>query len=389
MRLITRLLFVMMLVALTVPAFAQEETDFDPEADFTNTYTYQNITLSHPDVVILSDANFQITLAFNPQFSDYITIALPQAFDYFGIPKDDILIASQAVFENFAVGFNNTTPYEEAVTVIEFAGLDEVYAFSLNLDVNLAVYAYTFAIDDHIFAATLITQEAIFPADVELRVLERVLESMVIDGDFTDPFSGNAEPTADVFAEITPDPIVELTPEATSEIAETRPAPEETEIESASEITLYEGEIVVTIPNTWIVVEENYTVATSNVASDAVFGDVDLDEGEIALQIISPSRMEELILDETNLATVSEALASQFSAPIYTYEGLPYEAYLMFVSGIGVPDGAFFIVFQLGEDVADVGVIIGVTPDYDSAEGLIIAIVNTIVYTPTPAEPEA
>lgn len=387
MRLITRLMFIALMLSLTIPAFAQDETDFDPEADFTNTYTYQNITLNHPDVVILSDNNFQITLAFDEAFSDYITIAIPQAFDYFGIPNDDILVASQAVFENFAVGFNDNTTYEEAVTVIEFAGLDEVYTFSLNLEVNLTVYAYTFAIGEDIFAATLITQEAIFPADVELRVLERVIESMVIDGDFTDPFSGNAEPTPDVFAEITPDPIAEITPEATSEVAETRPAPEETEIERASEITLYEGEITVTIPNTWVVVEENYTVATSNAASEAVFGDIDLADGEIALQIISPSRMEELILDETSIITVSEALASQFSAPVYTYEGLPYEAYLVFVSGIGVPEGAFFIVFQAGEAVADVGVVIGVTPDYDSVEGLIIAIINTIIYTP--AEPEA
>ena len=378
MRLITRLLLVMMLFALTIPAFAQDEADFDPEADFTNTYTYQNITLNHPDVVILSDNNFQITLAFNPQFSDYITIAPPQAFEYFGIPNDDLLIASQAVFENFAVGFNDTTPYEEAVTVIEFAGIEEVYAFSLTLDVTLTVYAYTFAIGDNIFAATLITQEAIFPADVELRVLERVIESMVIDEDFIDPFSGNAEPTADVFAEITP--------EATSEISETRPAPEETEIERASEIILYEGEITVTIPNIWVVVEENYTVATSNVASEAVFGDVDLEEGDIALQIISPSRMSELGLGEVTMLTVTESLAGQFLAPIYAYEGLAYEAYFVPVSGIGVPEGAFFIVFQLGEAVADVGVIIGVTPDYDSAEGLIIAIVNTIIYTPAETE---
>ncbi|MCL4253569.1 MAG: hypothetical protein KJ043_07310 [Anaerolineae bacterium] len=383
MRLITRLLLVMMLIALTVPALAQEETDFDPEADFTNTYTYQNISLAYPDVLTPSDNNFQITLAFDDTFSDYITIATPQAFEYFEISNDDLETASQAVFETFIASFEDTRTYEEAVTVVEFAGYENVHTFIIEAD-GLQIHAYTFMIGEDIFAVTLITQEAAFPADVEIRVLERVIESMLVD-----ELAVTAEATADIFAEATPDvvdPLTEITPSPVITM-QPRTAPEPTEIELASEITLYEGAITLTIPNTWVVVEEDYTLATSNAAAEAVFGDVALDEGEIALQVISPERMSELGLEEITILSVTINLQSQFpDMVIYAYDGLPYKAYFIPVTGIGVPDGAFFFTFQLGENPEDVGVIIGVTPDYDSAEALIIAIVNTIVYTPVETE---
>lgn len=382
MRLITRLLCVVMLFALVIPAFAQEETDFDPEADFTNTYTFENITLSYPDGMTVSDSNSQITLAFDDIFSDYITIAPPQAFAYFGIPNDTLEIASQAVFDTFITSFEDTRTFEEAVSMIEFAGYEDVYTFSIETP-EIKIFAYTVMIGEEIFVLTLITQEAVLPADVEIRVLERVLESLLVS-----EVSEIAEATPDLLAEATPDvvdPLAESTAEATAEAGafETRTAVIDEDIELTQDISFYADEITLSVPSDWVSVSEEFIVASSESATDALFGNVPLAEGEIALQIITPTRMGELGLDEVTILIVTTTLQSQFpDSTIFAYEGLPYEAYLIPVSGIGVPEGAFFLTFKVGDNPEDVAVIIGATLDYDAAESQIIAIMNGIVYTP-------
>ncbi len=372
MRLLTQIVLVMMLV-FAVPVVAQEDSEFDPEADFTNTYTLDNITIRYPDVVTVAENNFQISLAFDESFRDYIVIATPKAFDYFSIPNDTLDIASRSVFDLSPGEYADERTYEEAVSIIEFAGYDNVLTFEREVS-GTKVFTFTLMIGDDIFAAILITQETVFSADIQLRVLERVLESLSI-GDEA------------IIAEATPDAVDPLaTPTSTFE---TRTAPSEA-VELSQDLSLYDGEMRLSIPSTWVLVEDdgNYRFATSaSVAEVLIDSRIRLDEGDIALQIIHPDRMSELGLAEVTIANVIDALPRQFAdSSVFVYDGLPYEAYLIFVGGMGVPEGAFFIVFQAGEAVEDVAAMVGVTPDYDAAEGLILAIINTIEYTRADSE---
>lgn len=355
------LLTVLICVGVT-PIVAQGDSDFDPEAEFTTTYTFENITFQYPDFMIASDHDYQITLAFDSGYRDYITIATPQAFIYYGIPNRTLEIAAQAVFDSFARAFSDDRPFDQANTRIAFAELTDVYAFTIEAD-NLSIFVYTFQMDGAIFAASLITQQMAFPAAVEVRVLERIIASMVIQ---------------------TPD--AEATPEATPfvEGIPTRTAPTVTADDAivlAQPVILYDGAISLSIPETWFT-DGEITVATSQSIRSAIQDLSQLADGDVVLQIIHPRRLGELRLFDITIHTVAEALVNQFpNTAIYAYDDLAYDAYVLFVQIPDVTDTPFFFLRQAGENPDDVVVVVGLTPDYDAVEALILAIVDSIQYT--------
>ena len=370
MRLLTRFALLIALLIVAVPTFAQEDVTIDPTGEFTEVYVYENITVNYPAGMVVSDTDFQITLDFDGNRTDYIIIATPEAFDYFGIASDTFEIASESVFTTFSGSVASEVTYEDTVIEVSIAGLPATY-FELETEptIGYKIFAYTFMVGDAIYAVTLITSEAVLPAEDELVVLEGVIGSMTIDG----------VAIADIEAVPQPD----ITAEATEELVTggIREVPAgASDVLLTQEIVAGDGELVFSLPEGWVYDEERIIFSNSEDALDAIDGGIEIGETDVTLQLISPSRMGELGVPEVTIDSVMTVILLQFpDAVIYEYEELG--AYYVTITGEGVPTGAFFFMWNITENPEDVALVVGVAGDYDASEAEILAILGSVVYT--------
>ncbi|MDX2077987.1 MAG: hypothetical protein SFZ02_16275 [bacterium] len=381
MRLFAKFILILALFCASLPIFAQEETPappIDPEGEFTEVYTLENITINYPTGLFVSDSQSQITIDFDGTSTDYITIAPPAAFDLFEIPNDTLQVASQNIFNTFSGGLGADVTYDDIVTETTLAGLDATYFM---LEANGAkIYVYIFAVGEEIFAATLITQEVAISADAigdyetvadfEVALMVKIIETMTVDG----------EPIAqEVSAEATDiAPVTEF---------ETRLVPADV-VELGQEVAFVDAGLTFSIPAEWVVDDVQMIVATSDVALASMSsGETPTTQDEIVIQIISPNRMPELPLDKITAENVLQVLLESYpDATKYQYQDTTFPTYYVPLVGDNVPLGAFLIVTQLSENPADVLVVIGLTLDYDTAEPTLFSILNTVVYTPPVGE---
>lgn len=342
----------------------------DPEGEFTETYQYENITLRYPKGLLVTTNNMQITISFDELLRDFITIAPPQAFDYFGIPNDTLEIATQAVYEALIASFpDETRTYDEIVEPITFAGY-EMKAFLMQGTMG-DVYAYVFAIDDHIFAVTHIIQGDVYPLELERRVLERIIASMEIAG---------------VSPEATPDEGIESTPampDATANIRSMPPADVIDAVELGQAVRLYDGQITINIPAEWVVDEAASAIATSEVVLSQIYDQqAVMPDTAGAIQIISPPRMSELGITEINADSVTSYLHEYYADAVrYTYADAEYPFYYLDIMGEDIPSGAFIWIWQYDDNPQDVVVFLGRLGDYEAFESILLAIRQSLVYT--------
>jgi hypothetical protein len=378
MRLFIRFVVVLMLMN-SIPAIAQTPSPtptIDPQGEFTETYTFENITLRYPLGLFVTSGNKQITISFDGLLRDFITIAPPQAFEYFGIPNDTLEIATQAVYDTFIASFpDETRTYDEIVEPMTFAGY-EMNTFLMQGTMG-DVYAYVFAIDDHIFAVTHIVQGNVYPIELERQVLERIIEGMVIDG-------VSPEATPDIFAEATPD--IETTPsspDSTANIRSMPPAEQIEAVELGQVVRLYDGQITINIPAAWVVDEGVSAIATSEAVLSQMYDQqAVMSATDGALQIIPPTRMSELGISEINAESVTRYLHEYYPDAVrYTYADAEYPFYYLAVVGEDIPTGAFIWVWQYGDNPQDVVVFLGTLGDYAAFEPILLAIRQSLVYT--------
>lgn len=362
---VLRFALLIALLIIAVPAFAQEDVTIDPAGEFTEVYTYENITFNYPTGIVASDENAQITFDFDGNYTDYITVATPLAFDAYSIAHDTFEIASQAVFEVFSGTSVEAITYEEAVIETTLVGLPATY-FEVAAD-GYTIYAYVILIGEDIYAVTLITNEAVMPAADELLVLEGIMATMTIDGEL-------------VAVEV--EPVATDEPVATGEIAE-RDIPAAADVLLNQDVSLFEGVLTFKIPETWAMNED--TVGTTEDAFSAMNNEMDnFGEDDLVLQFTTPALISQLPLEEVTPLTVAEFIASQemfTESSISTYPDLPVAVYVVDVVGDEAPEGAFFYVIQLG-DSGDVLLLGGVSADFEAQESLIFAILDTLEYVP-------
>jgi hypothetical protein len=376
MRFFAKFILIVAVCCASLPIFAQEETPappIDPEGEFTEIYTFENITINYPTGLFVTDGNSQITISFDEASNDYITIAPPSAFELFEIANDTLEIASQSVFATFAAGLDADVTYEDLVTETTIAGLDATYFMLESLGAK--IYVYTFAVGEDIFAVTLITQQSAMTADAigdfetvadfQVAVMVKIVETMTVNG----------EPIAqEVIAEAT-----EIAPVTENE---TRPLPADV-VELGQDVNFVDAGLTFSIPEGWVVDDVDGIVASSDDARATMSGDITIAEGEIVVQIVSPNRMPELPLDKITVENVLEVLLEAYpDVAIYQYEDTAFSTYYVPLIGDLAPEGAFLIVSQLSDNPADVVVLIGLTTDYDSAEATLFSILGTLVYTP-------
>jgi hypothetical protein len=196
------LLAILMMVAQ--PTTAQEET---PAPDYitgklTIEYPFGALTFDYPIGLYVKEADYQITIGFDENYLDTITLSLPQFFERFFIPNDTLDIASQNMYVTLADSLGDERPYEEAVSATTIGGYDALYFEMERIATRtpIKIYAYTVDVDGEFFFVSLSSNglsllDAIHLADetrtvteIEMAVMVSIIESMVIsevDADIT------------------------------------------------------------------------------------------------------------------------------------------------------------------------------------------------------------
>lgn len=370
MRFIRFALFTLLFI-FTLPIFAQT---IDPTADLDETYTLGALTLRYPTGMSVTDDGYQIFMVFDEEAEDYINLATPESFDYFGVDRSTLEIATQNVYQTFADSTGSTVSFADAVSQTTIGGY-EAYTFTITAE-GFTIVTYAFSLNDAPYVISLFTQEVVMPLEDELVMMTRIVESMVIE-------DVSAEATS-VFTEITP----EATAEPLTLIPRDIPAGA-SDVLLGKDVVFGDGEIAFSIPETWSVDDITAMIGTSDALLDVLNGDVAVGAGELALQVIVPSRVRSLDITPITLDTVMTNLIAQFENP-QVYQYTDWKAYYIPVVGEGIPTGAFFMIMQIGEADDDVLAVVGVTDNFDEAENAIIAIIKTVVSRteqPEPTEP--
>jgi len=191
------------------------------------------------------------------------------------------------------------------------------------------------------------------------------------------------------------EPTPEITPEATFEVSDIieRDLPTKNpDVLMNQDIVLFDGTLAMTIPSNWVFEEDifNASIATSEEAFDLMDDAIEgLDESEMVIQFVPPATTRELPIENISPLGVVEyvAIGAIFEdLVVYTYPDFANELYYLTFTGEDIPEGAFFMMMQLG-DTRELLLFAGVVKDFDAQEALIFKIIETIVYTP-PTEEE-
>lgn len=381
MKLFARIAMLVMILLLAMPIFAQDEDiiPIDPDGELTETFTNADgdISVSYLAGMGVRESDYQIFMDFDLASNDSIIIATPRAIEFFDIPADTIEILSQSVYDTFANFIQESRPLEELVGE---ATVGDYVATTIAMEGRngVKVVAYIFAVDaasPEFFVATLISAEFVFAVDVETAILERIIESLVIN--------------EDVSAEATPSPFIEITPEVTPEAVMSavefvaRPAPLEAfeAVELPQSVTLRDGISTINLPESWVT-DGDDMVATNEATLLLFDGAVVVPVGDVVLQFGTPKNIKSAPLPEYNLVTVIEFLQSltETNLPVYEYTDLPFVAYYMPLESDLVPENAFFIFVKIGEEADDILIVSGISGDFDADEATILAIIGSLVY---------
>ncbi|MDX2076502.1 MAG: hypothetical protein SFZ02_08745 [bacterium] len=301
----------------------------DPEADLTETYTMQNITVNYPSGLTVTEADNQLIFGFDENFANYFALNPPQALDYYEIANDTLEITAQSAYNSFAPFLENTHPYKEAVSETTFAGYDAL-TFTLSGN-NFTNYVYVFDVDGEFFIINLIMQET-FPVEAEIALMERIIGTMVIsDVEITlEPFT-----TIEPFPELTIEPLITM---------QSRRIPDTDAVELTQAVSFDDIGISFSLPTTWVYDADTFKIATNEpLMSSYTFGDV-IPEGEILMGFLPRHQIASIDIADMTVIGVISSLRDELrlKSTIYSYVDLPYEAMYMPFNSEMAPVNAFF-----------------------------------------------
>jgi len=364
-----RLLLWVGICLLVMPTFAQDETPIDPHGEYTETYTMDNITLNYPTEMVVRHENHQIILNFSDNYTDTIVIATPAMFDYFEIAHRTPEIALRGVYrtlDRFSSYRGNLPSFEIIATETQFAGFDA-------MTFNIGFYhAYTFEALGGMYAAILLSSNVNFVYELELYVMERIVASITVDGE---PIAPDFIPMPYANLEILNRPIPALYP--TENLNRDR-------LILANNLTI-QFQYPTDWARAWVDARYYYSSGLVFASSQALldryvtlhgWGDLDdlnLADDEVIL-IINPtqfypmSQFESVLDNYLNITLYKIVLRAN-------YPDLPTKRYYIPIRYYLFPKETFYILTQAGDWAIE---IMGMAGDYDEAESVIFAILNSM-----------
>lgn len=352
---------------LVMPTLAQDETPIDPYSEYTEIYTMDNITVNYPTEMVVRHESHQIILNFSDNYTDSIVIATPAMFDYFEIAHRTPEIALRSVYrtlDRYTYYRGDLPSFETLVTETQFAGFSAM-SFQFGF-----YHAYTFEALGGMYAAILLSSNNNFVYELELYVMERVVASITVDG-----------------VPIAPDFVA--MPYANRDLLNRPlPAPYPTENLIQDSLILQTG-ATIRYPTDWVVQwvdDQNYYLmewvfASSQPLLDEYLklrswhqlSDLTLADDDVIL-IINPnlfypmSQFESVLEDYFNITLYKLVSRS-------VYPDLPSERYYIPFRYYSFPKESFYILTQVGDYAM---VVLGMAGDYDVAESVIFAILDSI-----------
>lgn len=351
------------LCLFVMPTAAQDEAQIDIYGDYTETYTIDNITFHYPEGMVISHENHQITLRFGDNYGDTMMIVLPAMFDYFGIANHTPEIALRTIYRTvYRVSRYDTRPprFSMIAQPTQFAGLDA-------MTFALARYiAYTFEGQGGVYAAILLTNDYNYVRELELYILERVVGSMLVDGEPISPnFVALPYPNADILSRPLPEPL------------------------PADSLTLYGvqiGDFILQYPTGWVSQYDSssFIIASSQQLLDGYLRlrswrqvyNLELDDDDVILIFESTT-----LNNRPASVIANNYLTQRFNfkvASVSRYANLPMERYYVHVRHYNLARESFYLIAQLDAENRQSTTVFGMAGDYDEAEPIIFAILDSI-----------
>jgi len=359
MRKITLLLVALSVLALSlVPAFAQDDDDvvIDPDGELTESTTIGTLTVNYPaGIRFIGGIGLAVLVLGSDSTSeqDNITIATVSTFEAMGIDTTSVATVSEGLYGFLAGSYGDTREFADVTTETQLAGYPATMFEVIGTDTTRKVIIYVLDVNGTILAATLNSFEASFSANVEWMLMARIVENLTIDGE----------------------------PIYTPVIRTTLP---DDEVELVESVALYDGSLVVTVPEGWLVNSSQAMFASNESALAQMEEDLPvLADDEIIMQFFSPEQMMEVPIAIINTSTVIAYFLRNYPDSIAeTYDGFGKNAY--YVAGVSeiAPAGTFLIVTQVTDNPEDVLAVLGIAPDFATYEPIILAIINGVGYTP-------
>jgi hypothetical protein len=351
-----RWLAVLLVLLFTLPVLAQDEdVIIDPYGELTESITIGTITVNYPAGISLIEGSGQAVLvlgAGSASSEDNITIATTSTFEAVGVDISSVMTVSEGVYGFLASAYGDTREFADVTTETILAGYPATVFEVIGTETTRKTIVYVLEVDGTILAAILTTFEASFSVNVEWMLMARIVENLTIDG----------EP---IYT-----PVI-------------RPAPTDA-VELVESVGLFEGILVVSVPEGWLANSSQALFASSESALAQMEEDLPaLADDEIVMQFFPPERTAQLPAVVINTRTVVGYFVGNYPDSIVeTYEGFGENAYYVAVVSEDVPAGTFLIVTQLTDNPADVMAVLGVAPDFATQEATILAIINGVAYTP-------
>jgi len=346
-----------------MPTAAQDETPIDIYGDYTATYTMDNITFHYPEGMIISHESHQITLRFDNNYGDTMMIISPAMFDYFGIANHTPEIALRTIYRTvYRASRYDTRPplFSTIAQSTQFAGLDA-------MTFALARYiAYTFEAQGGVYVAILLTNDYNYARELELYILERVVGSMLVDG----------EPISPNFV-VQPYPYLDIV---------SRPLPEALPIDILRPERTYLGNFILQYPTGWVTQYDSssFIIASSQQLLDTYLRlqrwrelyRLELDDDDIILIFESKPHNYQV-----SSVVANRYLTQRFNfkvASVSRYVDSPMERYYVHVRYYNLVRESFYVIAQLDTENLQSTTIFGMARDYDEAEPIIFAILDSI-----------
>lgn len=351
------------LCLFVMPTIAQDEPQIDIYGDYTATYTMDNITIRYPEGMVISHENHQITLRFSDNYGDTLMIVSPAMFDYFGIANRTPEIALRTIYRTvYRASRYDTHPllFSTIIQPTQFAGLDAM-TFALPQYI-----AYTFEAQGGVYAVILLTNDNNYVRELELYILERIVGSMLVNG----------EP-------ISPNFVVQ--PYPYSDIVD-RPLPESLPTDILRPERTYLGNFILQYPTGWV---SQYDSSSFIIASSQQLLDTYLRlRGWRELYRLELNRDDVILIFESKPSNYQIAsvvangyLTQRFNfkvASVSRYADSPMERYYVHVRHYNFARESFYVIAQLDTENLQSTTIFGMARDYDEAEPIIFAILDSI-----------
>lgn len=373
MRVIQLMLWVGLFI-LTIPNTAQDTQPIDPHGDYTETYTMDNITLNYPTGMQVSHESHQITLNFG-SYSDRMVIAPPAMFDYFGIANHTPEVALRTMYRT--VYQTRPSMYTSEIAprfdVIKHqTTLAGVNAMTFDIQYprqGIRYIAYTFEARGEVYGVMLLTFETNFVRELEIYVLERIIGSMMVDG----------EPLI---------PNFEVLPYGTLRVLN-RPIPPAYPADDQPPQTIQMDAVTMQYPADWVLgarypasaifasrqeLLDKYLSFINQIRGEGQF--FTLRDDDIIL-VISPMNLYKQPITDI----IDNYVEHPSAIAVFSYYDSPIPRYYIPLDHPNLPNGSFYLISQLNADSPYSVIFLGIAGDYDEAESVIFAILDSLTHS--------